>query len=562
MSAFAHKEDIAIQHNSVQLSYKQLIYHVNNASELLINRGISKGDYVTVLMPPSIGFVVSVLSILKVGAVCVPINIQNPIERVEYIVKSSNAKLVITCDDFEEQVNNCHTLVLQEDIYVNSEVTVHDINDELCVEFPKSHPVFCIFTSGSTATPKGIVLSQKGVMNHLYEKIKLLNIKKENTICLSMNIGFVASIWQLLAPLVLGAKLLILDSSIISNTYKLFVEAETHNVRVVAIIPRMLKVFLDYVNPQRREYAFNNIEYIILTGEDVDELTVNRFYSLFGNVQLVNAYGLTETSDDIFHYKIPINTNHKYIPIGSPIKNITFSLEPDGELIIQGDCLPRKYIGDGKLFKIINGHRAICTNDIFITKTNSDLVYSGRKNNQIKIKGYRINPTEIENAIKQVDGIIDCVVSKNNTGNLISIYTATNKIESCVFLEHLQTLLPNYMIPKKYIWSNEMALSSNGKPDRRAINLLMTELDNVSNRFVEQLKKTLETDQCDIQDEISFDSILFISFIVALEGEFDISWEDEMLLFDAFIKYQDMLDYVYSRLLVKESIINSGGMST
>jgi acyl carrier protein len=263
---------------------------------------------------------------------------------------------------------------------------------------------------------------------------------------------------------------------------------------------------------------------------------------------LINAYGLTETSDDIFHYVIPQRSDFTQIPIGLPIENVSYTLTDEHELVVWGVCVPIKSLSSDKLSTVLNGHRVIMTGDVFEVSNNSELIYIGRKNNQLKIRGYRLNPSEIELAIRNIVGITDCIIYKSADDHIVAIYAADNPVHGTVFSESLESILPAYVIPQKYIWTNKMPILPNGKKIQISSSIA-TQIDSVEMRFIDCLREVTSEYSVDIYSEISLDSINFVTFIVSIEDEFNFVWEDEMLIFERFRYYKDMLDYVYSRLL-------------
>lgn len=166
-------------------------------------------------MPNSIDMVVSILAVLNCGAVVVPINTDIPVKQVLRILSESEVKVVLHNRNVNHNFENITAYCvdyrnLYKENYSGSDLFSYT-SDDLA---------YCIFTSGSSGTPKGILLTYKGILNHIKAKVDLLKLSSESCLCLSFNIGFVASIWQILTPIMLGATLYIYDNDLIKNRTK------------------------------------------------------------------------------------------------------------------------------------------------------------------------------------------------------------------------------------------------------------------------------------------------------------------------------------------------------
>lgn len=431
--------------------------------------------------------------------------------------------------------------------------------------------------------PKGVLLSYKGILNHAAAKFKLLNISKGSKLCLSFNIGFVASIWQVLVPLLSGATLFIYDNDLIRKPYHFFKQVEKDNIVAVSVSPHTLQAYMEYVKIKRQKISFMKTSYIILTGEKLQSNLVNEFYETHHTATLINAYGQTECSDDTYHYVIPRSFSSPNVPIGTPISNIkgfilNDNLKEDdiGELYIGGIGVSKAYLHDKDLTSIKFVDLSLFKTPLYRTgdyvRKNADgiIIYIGRIDNQVKIRGHRVELEEIEAAINNFQGISQSIVRMvdlNETGKILeTIYIGTQTIDKSALQKFLKKELPDYMIPVKFTQVESFTYTPNGKIDRNNIDTiditeavtndlkLKNEISELQQRAFTTIKTNLDetvfsniTIDTDLSS-VGIDSITFIKIIVALESEFNFEFEDEMLLITAFPTIKSMIKYMESKI--------------
>lgn len=572
----------AIISNDQAISYLELRDIVISLTEELKRFGIRKGDFVAVHMHNSIDMVISILATLNCNAVVIPINIDLPYEQITRILTQCNPKIILYNEykypeiGFESLPAYCvNYRVLNKNNQSKSDLIIYD---------PKGL-AYCIFTSGSLDMPKGVLLTYEGIINHIKTKISLLNLTYESNLCLSFNIGFVASIWQILTPILLGAQLYIYDNTLIKKPYQFLEQLERDKINVVSMIPHSLYGYFKYIGDKHKKLALSNMKHIILTGEKVDKIVVERFYKEYNNISLINAYGQSECSDDTFHYVIPRNLTSGDIPIGKPIQNILYQIlnenlekvsdEEKGELYIGGICLSQCYLNNEQLtkekFVSISNCIYYRTGDIVKLNENKDVVYLGRADNQIKIRGYQVEPEEVEAHLNQIEGIKQSVVIALKTSEIDKIlgayYICEIDIDAKDIIDYLSSKLPSYMIPSVFKRVENFIENANGKIDRKKV-LECTEIKSgdailnvsFSDELTDVQKRAFEVIVVSLSEKVSdnvsldmdfniigLDSITFIQTIVALECEFNFEFEDEMLLITKFPTVKSMVEYVESK---------------
>lgn len=571
----------AVEFGDSVISYSELDKRIKNLSNKLKAEGVAKGSIVAVCIPNSIEMIISIYAVLYLRAVVLPINIDLPLERIQAIFSDSQPTVALCKKELQNEIARLNV----KSIAIDS-IDLHmDIKKNTCsaIDITENDYAFCIYTSGSTGTPKGVLLNYKGILNHAEAKIELLNITQDSKICLSFNIGFVASIWQILVPILKGATLILYDKNLIKKPYQFFKQIENDRLSMISITPNTLSAYMEYMTFDKYKLPLQELKFIILTGEKVNEKLILKFYELYEHITLINAYGQTECSDDTYHYIIPRSIKSGNIPIGTPIKNIygfilneNFDEDDFGELYIGGIGVTQGYLHDQELTdtKFIKLPIFDCplykTGDLVKKFDDETLVYIGRTDNQVKIRGYRIALEEIETSINSFQGVIQTVVRTidlNETDKILeAVYVGMKIIDKKALQEFLINRLPEYMIPSKFTQIESFSCTPNGKIDRNNIDVSTAlsdgmdaqkskdELSELENKIFSTIKTNLDEavfPHISIETDLTgvgIDSITFIKIVVSLEEVFDFEFDDEMLLFTAFPTLNSMIEYVKSKI--------------
>lgn len=500
-----HKDNIAVCDSQVKMSYYSLDNWTNYLADIITQSCKEKDNgVVAVALERSVFTVVAIIAILKAGKTYLPINPNYPSERIRTMLDKCDVDLVIGKRDFIEK-HEWNSISLEDIRKSYDEMTLYPI-----FEYYGTNEIsYIIFTSGTTGIPKGAVITMSGMMNHLYNKIKLLNMDVNTKIVQTASQCFDISIWQLLAALLVGGQVHILSDEEVRDLHFVLKYLEENEIAIFECVPSYFGKLLREISSL--DVMLFELKYILLTGERVPADLCREWYSLNCNAKLINAYGPTECSDDVTHYIVPRNLDEQVvsIPIGYSIDNISLkvaksigvngdieeaNLGEKGELIVEGVCVAEGYVNDlestqKSFFHNKQGNRCYRTGDI-VSKNEQGLFYFwGRMDKQIKINGYRIEPQEIEEIIKKYEGVDDCYVTKKN---LVynQVYLLENKkniregIEKEVLIayiienksviyadlrEYLCSKLPSYMIPEQIMGVESFPLTENGKLDEKAL---------------------------------------------------------------------------------------------
>jgi len=475
---------IALIFEDKSYTYQELNEQANQLGHYLRNNyDVTADDLIGIQLDRSAAMAIAILGVLKSGAGCVPVDIELPQERINYILINSNCKAVITSNELTA-VSSYGKENLPS---VNSSVDL----------------AYVIYTSGSTGVPKGCMLENKGIINHLYSKIDQLGLNRESVICHNSALHFVGGIWQLLAPLVTGGKVVLCNNEELRNIEKLIQSANTHHAAVLEVIPSQLNEYLSYTPT----IQFGCVKTLILTGERLNTHFVNKCYQGNEDLEIINTYGQTEFSDVTSSYCIPRHNDRQNVLIGSPVQNTKmFVLSPGGalcpigvvgEICTSGDGLCRGYLNQPELTAekfvanpFLKRSRMFKTGDLGRWLADGSLEVIGRKDDQVKIRGYRIELHEIENALLAHDEIEEAVVLSVEN-NLVAFIIGKTALKVSELRAWLGKKLPNYMLPAYYKQLDKMPQLANGKTNKKA---LRTMIDASMSSGVEYVAPRNETE--------------------------------------------------------------------
>jgi len=477
---------IALTHGTESFTYQELLIVIRNLSSYITKHaGVAiKDKYIPIYISSPVQAIITQLAILHGGGICVPLDSDTPLSYYP-LNKLNNIACILT--DKEELLHEAPYPVIQVPKTIDNNLTFAP--ESLLDTHHFAEHTHCIMTSGTTGTSKAVLLKQEGVINQIFAKIKLLNITNNDKVCFSMKTSFVASIWQIYAPLFVGGTLVVLSKEEKSNPYSIFKAAQKTESTILCTVPSVMRTFLS-LNTGTRQLPLRSLTNIVLTGESLSASIVKPFYEKY-DIQLINAYGQSECSDDTFHYVVPKDfaSESSSIPIGYPIENITYAIVDGsgqpvkageiGELYIAGLCLSPGYIGDKTLTKSVfnktaalNGDIAFSTGDLVSQSKEGYLICHGRKDNQIKINGNRIEPEAIEFCCMKIHEIEDALVIKKESqaGEYISLYYVIKEgiaVEPKYIKRYLSKQLPAYMLPSEIVKIDKIYFNSNGKKIRK-----------------------------------------------------------------------------------------------
>lgn len=505
-----HPERIAAVQDAREWTYSELNARANRIARALLARGLCAEDIVGVVAERDLEWMAAVIGILKAGGAYLPIEPHFPADRIARTLTRAGARVVLTeggsTTTLDEALEGMPavTKLLFEDV----EAEGHPA-DDLGMEIRPDQLAYVYFTSGSTGEPKGAMCEHDGMVNHLYAKIEDLGIRPGDVVAQTAPQCFDISLWQLVSALLVGGRTLIVGQDRILDVERFIDTVERGAVAVFQVVPSYLDAVVAYLGGKPR--ALPHLRCVSATGEALKRELVRRWFDVMPNVKLVNAYGLTETSDDTNHEVMSAAPAGGSVPLGPPIPNVRVHILDErqrlvplgapGEIAFSGVCVGRGYINDPERTAqaystdpYVDGARLYRAGDYGRWSPDGKLEYLGRRDNQVKISGFRIEIGDIENALLRVPGIRDgAVVVGEGAGQskfLVAFYSGNRPLEADEIRSEMAARVPGYMVPSSYKWRDSLPLTGNGKIDRKALTRMTREIFPEAGAATEGLSAT------------------------------------------------------------------------
>lgn len=519
----------AIVFESDEISYKELNIKSSQVAFYLNQNGIGKKSFVGIYAKRSINTIINILGIIKSGAAYVPIDIDSPKDRQKYIIENSGCNLVLEADFVvgEEYLNI-------DEYSTNVDIDADDI-------------AYVIYTSGSTGKPKGVVIKHSAVTNTIIDINQKFEVNENDRIGGISSICFDLSVYDIFGALSTGATLVLInDPRNIDELYKTLIDKK---VTVWNTVPSIMNILVDSAGDG---LISSYLRLVLLSGDWIPINLPSKIKSMLSNAKIYSLGGATEASIWSIYYPIEaINEEWTSIPYGIPLANQKMyilnsdlnhcPLEVSGEIFIGGVGVAQGYINDQeKTDRAFIEHREYGrlyrTGDFGVLHKEGYMEFLGRKDNQLKIRGYRVELGEIESTLLEYDDLNSVVVvdRKNEQGNIyLCAYITSNKqVKAEDVRRFLNVKLPQYMIPSHVIQLEELPLSLNGKVDRKGLpepiithdekdrDALLTPRNEKEKILVSVWRDILGVDEIGIEDnffELGGDSIKAIQITAALQ---------------------------------------------
>jgi amino acid adenylation domain-containing protein len=477
---------VALVFEDQHLTYRELNSRANQLARYLEKSGIGPDVLVGIYLERSLELVVALLAVLKAGGAYVPLDSSYPQERLLYMLKDSDARILLTSEKLSEQLREYEGQLVcldQATLRISCESTTNLSN-----EADVNHLAYVIYTSGSTGNPKGVMIPHRAILNHMVWMLDAFPLNQRDRVVQRTPFGFDASVWEFFAPLIAGAQLVLARSESYRDAEDLVKFLEEEQISILQVVPTLLQMLLD----QKLERC-TSLRRVFSGGEPLSAELCTRFCRRM-TVPLINLYGPTETAIDATFYACSENDSPGWMPIGRPIANAkVFILDNNlgpvpigiiGEIYIEGDGLARGYINKPELtaekfiYHSFEGkpvRRLYRTGDLARYLSDGNIECLGRIDNQVKLHGYRIELGEIEVVLGQHPTVQSAVVvvREDTPGDkrLVAYVVARpeRSFEAAEIRKYLKQKLPEYMTPSALVLLDELPLTPNGKVDRKAL---------------------------------------------------------------------------------------------
>ena len=482
-----HPDAVAAVEDGREWTYRELNSRANRIGRALLARGLRREGVVAVVMERNLDWLASVLAVLKAGGVYLPVEPHFPADRIATTLARAGCELVLTEPGSAGNVDEAARKLFVDAAYAEAHA-----DDDLGVPVAAGQLAYIYFTSGSTGEPKGAMCEHAGFLNHVLAKIGDLGIGAGRTVAQTAPQCFDISLWQLVSALLVGGRTLVVGQETILDVPRFVDTIVRGRVNVLQVVPSYLEAVLAELEQRPRELP--DLRCVSVTGEAVKKELVQRWFDNEPGIRLVNAYGLTETSDDTNHEVMEQAPDGERVPLGRPVANVrVYVVDEDlvpvplgapGEIVFSGVCVGRGYVNDPERTRAAftddpyrPGERLYRSGDHGRWLPDGKLEFLGRRDSQVKIRGFRIEIGEIENQLLRVPGVRDGAVVVVRGTQLAAFCTGPDPVGADEVRNKLAASLPPYMVPAVVHWRERLPLTANGKTDRKTLTALAEELD-------------------------------------------------------------------------------------
>ncbi|MEV0250499.1 non-ribosomal peptide synthase/polyketide synthase, partial [Nocardia sp. NPDC050712] len=461
-----------------ELTYAELDARVNRLARQLIAAGVGPEARVALALRRSVDLVVAMYAVARAGGAYVPVDPDQPAERIAYILETAAPVCVLTNADAAFGTDLAPVLVL--DALTGGDTTPITDADRLAPLRP-GHTAYVIFTSGSTGRPKGVAVTHAAIANQLLWKAAEFGLSPKDGVLLKTAATFDLSVWEFWSAAVCGGRLIIATPDGHKDPVYLNELIAREWVTTLHVVPSMLDALVTAELPEC-------VWRVLAIGEALPGALAQRLRRERPLIELFNLYGPTEAAVSITSHRVT-EDDQAAVPIGRPEWNsrvyvLDARLNPvpvgvSGELYLAGAQLARGYFGRPDLTAdrfVANpfqpGARMYRTGDLVAWNTGGELDYRGRTDFQVKIRGFRIELGEIEAALLALPGIAQTAVlavADPRTGDRLVAYLVGTDIEVAQVSSALGAALPSYMVPSAFVVLDALPRNVNGKLDRKAL---------------------------------------------------------------------------------------------
>ena len=557
-------DEIAIVFENKKMTYRELNEKANSLAYLLRENEVTNNTVVGILLERSFEMLISMLAVLKSGGSYIPIASDYPKDRIEYMLEDSEATIILTSQNRRNLADKKLINVKDERIYENHKENLENISKPEDLSY-------LIYTSGSTGTPKGVMLKQKNLSNFynsMKNIIEYLKDGKNHKILSITTVSFDIFAFETLMSLTSGLTVYLTSENGQKMTSEIERIIKENSVEIMQTTPSVMKFHLENLN---NKDSLKSLKYIMLAGEPLSKSLVDKIKEIVPDVTIYNGYGPSETT--IFS-AVGNATNQEEVTIGTPINNTQIYIlnknkkvlpqGTRGELYISGDGVGKGYMNKEEQTNsnfipnpFIAGKIMYKVGDLGSFDDKGEITCYGRVDNQVKIRGLRIELQEIEKRIQSVYNIHDCVVVKKvvkGKDALCAYYVERGHVIKSVLKSVLYSKLPEYMVPQYFVKMDQLPHTPNGKVDRKALPdpvIDEKELEIVKPRnaidkeLIKIIEKMLQVDKVGINNtliELGGDSLTAITLSTKILSKFNVQLNIKDILSNYTIK--DMSDYI------------------
>ncbi|CAF1456928.1 unnamed protein product, partial [Rotaria sordida] len=488
------EDKTALVYEEKQLSYATLNQLANKLAHVLIKHKVAPENLIGISVPKELELIIGLLAILKSGGTYVPLDPEYPQDRLNYMIKDANLTIVLTIRALEKRFSDFKGVVI---FIEEDEDFLRQSSANLNISILPDSLAYIIYTSRSTGKPKGVAMSHRSIVNRMLWMKKKYFTEINPIVLQKASYNFDASLWEIFIPLICGGKLVLLSNEEAKDIYALEGLIKRHQINSIEFTPSVIALLLD-----TDILKYPCLKYIFSSSEPLSASLFNKYRKTNYSAKIINLYGPTEAAIDSTSYECE-NKNYKSdIPIGRPITNTQVYILDEilnlvpigmiGEIYIDGIGLARGYLNKPGVTaeKFLpnpfrSNSRLYKTGDMGRYLPDGNIEFLGRIDNQISLRGFRVELGEIESIIQTISGVSQVIVllreDRPNQKQLIAYIVPKvqeNKHAGKEELNYLlintikqtcQDKLPDYMQPNFIVIIDQLPITLNGKIDKKAL---------------------------------------------------------------------------------------------
>lgn len=545
--------NIAISSSNMEIKYWELDEMTNKVANS-ISKKTQQNNIIAICMEKGWQQIIAVIGIIKAGCAYLPIDSNLPNERIEYILKESNVKSILTqewlIDKYQDISDRFDFCIL--DTILEEETSIEDIN----IDIQEHDLIYIIYTSGSTGNPSGVMIEHIGLGNAIISTNQTYHIGEHDSIIAMTPLHHDMSVYDIFGILSAGGKIVIPDEKVRKEPALLANLLLQEKVTIWNSVPSLMDVFVEYIS-EKQDKIPSFLRYVFLGGDFISIDICRKLFELINNLTIISVGGPTETT--MWNIWFPFKKVESFwnkIPYGVPIHNTKYYIFNNimqecptwvpGKIYSSGIGVARGYKNDEEKTnnRFINygktNERLFDSGDIGYYLPDGNIQIIGRADNQVKINGIRIEIEEIELVIKQYTNVENAAVVIDSTRGISKIiaFVVSEELNIENISDYLRKKLPEYMLPKDIIIVPKIILSANHKVDRKRMikeyisygeeNVQEEVATTVENDYQEKItnviKNVLDIDSIGLDvkiTDVGATSIELIKIINQLEREYN-----------------------------------------
>ncbi|MCP1495537.1 amino acid adenylation domain-containing protein [Pseudomonas migulae] len=554
---------IAVIAQDATCNYRQLEAISRRIASSLIREGAKQSDRVVIVSSRCAGLVYAMLGASRAGLMFTVADVAYPPARIGQIIRTLEPSFVLVCGEapveleIERLASNPRVVQIPE--RPADALQAFACDQTSLPEVDPANPAYVTFTSGSTGEPKGIVTHHAPLVHFIEWHTQCHSLSQDDRFSLLSGLGHDPVYRDVFTPLSIGAKVVIPAQSIVIDPFALAAWIQENAISIIHLTPPLGKLIETGAKP--RQLELGALRYLFWGGEALSNTLYKQIRVVAPNAVSVNFYGTTETPQAMAYHPLDPEADNAKIPLGKGIEgaqllvvnksNQLVSEGEAGEILIRSPYLSLGYWNDTLQTRekfvvnpFTNAEHDICyrTGDLGTYLVDGSVSFLGRGDSQVKIRGHRIELTEVEGALSRHPRIKQCVVLANHAtslARLVAYCVVTTPVSSSELRDHVGKELPDYMVPALFVFLDAIPLTPNGKIDRRALPSIDKEAPMSSSQDLSPLALLLVAAWSEILEipridanlsfvELGGDSLSFVQASMALEsliGHLPDQWE-------------------------------------